>query len=116
MRLAESETATGVIYVGDVFEECGQTARELAANMPMPWYIVQDKSGDHHTASENIFREISRLTGGAYLSYGDKNHPGAVARELTAAITAISTLATGGINAVKKLPGKPARALLEQLV
>lgn len=117
MRLAETETATAVIYVGDVFEECGQTARELAARLPMPWYVVQDKSGDHHTASENIFKEISRLTGGAYLSYGDKNHhPGAVARELTGAIAAITTLTTGGINAVKKLPGKPAQALLEQLV
>ena len=56
------------------------------------------------------FREIARLTGGAYVRF-DQN----AAAELAALLRAVATYATGGRKALERSGGSAARLLLEQL-
>ena len=59
----------------------------------------------HDPAAASAFREIARLTGGAYARF-DANAPGALASLLRAA----ATYASGGIDALNRLSARDAEA------
>lgn len=103
-----------VVYVGDSMEEdvdrlCAH-AGELAL-LGVPVFVFQE--GGDETAAR-AFREISRLTKGAFCRF-DRGS----ARQLRDLLTAVATFAAGGRKALLALSGQRygagARLLLEQL-
>jgi hypothetical protein len=99
-----------VVYVGDCMEEqvdrlCAR-AGELAL-LGVPVFLFQE--GDD-SAAQTAFREIARLTKGAWCRF-DRGS----AKQLRELLTAVAVYAAGGRKALAALSGSGARLLLEQL-
>jgi hypothetical protein len=103
-----------LVYVGDCMEEnvdqlCAR-AGELAL-LGVPVFLFQE---GHDARAESAFREIARLTKGAYCRFD----PGS-ARQLRDLLTAVAVYAAGGRKGLlalsSKSGGSGARLLLEQL-
>jgi hypothetical protein len=112
---AETERAKvqALVFVGDAMEEsvddlCA-SAGELGL-LGVPAFMFQE---GHDAIAEQAFREIARLTGGAYCRFA----PGA-AYELAELLRAVAAYAAGGMRALadlSKRQGSGTRRLLEQL-
>jgi hypothetical protein len=107
----EKEAATApvaaVAYVGDAMEEnvdhlCAAAGR-LALRGTRAFLFLEGRD----PAAERAFREIARLTGGAFLPF-DRSAPG----ELRALIGAVATYAAGGRRALEAAATPAARRLL----
>ena len=99
-----------LVYVGDCMEEdiddlCGR-AGELAL-LGVPVFLFQE-GGD--ARAERAFREIARLTKGAYCRFDAGS-----AAQLKELLSAVAVYAAGGRKALEHLSGRGARALLQQL-
>ncbi|HEX4893417.1 MAG TPA: VWA domain-containing protein [Hyphomicrobiaceae bacterium] len=110
----ERRKVSAFVYVGDCMEEdaddlCGR-AGELALR-GVPGFIFQE---GRDARAEQTFREIARLTNGAYCRF---NQGSAV--ELRELLTAVATYAAGGRVALERLSqkreGGGARLLLGQM-
>src|SRR5262249_60479127 len=111
---AASKPVNALVYVGDCMEEdiddlCGR-AGELAL-LGGPAILFQEgKDG----RAERAFREIARLTRGAYCSFDAGS-----AKQLRELLSAVAVYAAGGREALKALgagaSGGGARRLLQQL-
>ena len=101
-----------LVYVGDCMEEniddLSAVAGELGL-LGMPAFLFQE--GNDATA-ETAFREIARLTGGAYCRFDAGS-----AAQLRELLSAVAVYAAGGRKALEDYSGakRGARALLEQL-
>ena len=111
---ARSESAkrpiNALVYVGDCMEEdiddlCGR-AGELAL-LGVPVFLFQEGSD---ARAEKAFREIARLTKGAYCRFDAGS-----AAQLRELLSAVAVYAAGGRKALQALTGRGARALLQQL-
>ena len=115
---ARQETArakvSAVVYVGDCMEEgvdelCGR-AGELAM-LGVPVFLFQE---GRDARAEQAFREIARLTKGAYCRFDAGS-----ARQLRELLAAVAVYATGGRRALEalshKTQGRGAQRLLAQL-
>jgi hypothetical protein len=111
---ARDETArqpvSALVYVGDCMEEeiddlCGR-AGELAL-LGVPVFLFQE-GADARAAT--AFREIARLTKGAYCQFDAGS-----AAQLRELLAAVAVYAAGGRHALEALSGRGARALLQQL-
>lgn len=111
---SKKRKVNALVYVGDCMEEqvdrlCAR-AGELAL-LGVPVFLFQE--GDN-AAAERAFREIARLTKGAYCRF-DRGS----ARQLRELLTAVAVYAAGGRKALTDLSaekgGAGARLLLEQL-
>jgi hypothetical protein len=111
---ARSEAArkpvNALVYVGDCMEEdvddlCGR-AGELAL-LGVPVFLFQE---GHDAKAERAFREIARLTKGAYCRFEAGS-----AAQLKDLLTAVAAYAAGGRKALAALGGRAPRLLLEQL-
>lgn len=110
---AQSRAVNAVVYVGDCMEEnidkiC-QQAGEIGL-LGVRMFIFQE---GHDVVAQNAFREIARLTGGAYSRFdsGSADH----LREL---LSAVAVYAAGGRAALENYSGnqgKGVRGLLEQM-
>ena len=100
-REAEKRPVAALAYVGDAMEENPDHLCQLAGEIGLlgvrAFMFHEGKDG----AAESTFREIARLTGGAYLPF-DR----ASAAELRALLNAVATYAAGGLKA---LDGKQGR-------
>ncbi|WP_052161597.1 hypothetical protein [Hoeflea sp. BAL378] len=107
---AKSRPVSALVYIGDAMEEeidtLAVTAGELALRK-VPCFMFHE---GHDPAAAAGFREIARVTGGAYVRF-DQN----AAAELAALLRAVATYATGGRKALESAGGSAARLLLEQL-
>ena len=110
-RTVETD-ASVLVYVGDVFEEYDEDARNAADKLKLKGcrvIILQD--GDD-PGSAHVFREIAKRTGGAVLPFGS----GSVS-QLRDLLQAVGVLAVGGRKLLeskqKTLPG--ATLLLKHL-
>ena len=113
-RETEKRRISALVYVGDCMEEeadilCGK-AGELALH-GVPVFLFQE--GCDSTA-ERTFREIARLTAGAYCRF-DKGS----ADQLRELLTAVAAYAAGGRAALERLEagasGRGARRLLAEM-
>jgi hypothetical protein len=111
---AHKEAATravdALIYVGDCMEEdiddlCGR-AGELALRK-VPVFLFQE-GGDQR--AERAFREIARLTKGAYCRFDAGS-----AAQLKALLSAVAVYAAGGRKALEARKDRAATRLLQQL-
>jgi hypothetical protein len=99
-----------LVYVGDCMEEdiddlCGR-AGELAL-LGVPVFLFQEGSD---ARAEKTYREIARLTKGAYCRFDAGS-----AAQLRELLSAVAVYAAGGRKALEALTGHGARALLQQL-
>jgi hypothetical protein len=107
---AGRKPVNALVYVGDCMEEdvddlCGR-AGELAL-LGVPAFLFQE-GGD--TRAERAFREIARLTKGAYCRFDAGS-----AAQLQALLSAVAVYAAGGRKALAALGGRVPKLLLEQL-
>jgi hypothetical protein len=99
-----------MVFIGDAFEEdvdavCAK-AGELGL-LGVPVFIFQE---GRNPQVESAFKEIARLTGGAYARF-DESAVG----ELAALLRAVAAYAAGGRKALTDQGGRKAQLLLEQL-
>ena len=99
-----------LVYVGDCMEEdvddlCGR-AGELAL-LGVPVFLFQEGADGK---AERAFREIARLTKGAYCRFDAGS-----AAQLKALLAAVAVYAAGGRKALAALGGRVPRLLLEQM-
>jgi hypothetical protein len=99
-----------LVFVGDAMEEqldhlCA-SAGELAL-LGIPAFMFQE---GHDPVAENAYREIARLSGGAYSRFDS-----GAAHQLRELLRAVAAYAAGGRKALAALTGSSARALLAQL-
>ena len=95
---SEQRRVNAVVYVGDCMEEgiddvCGR-AGELAL-LGVPVFLFQE---GHDAAAERAFREIARLTRGAFCRF-DRGS----ANELKDLLSAVAAYAAGGARALQML-------------
>jgi hypothetical protein len=111
---AASRPVNALVYVGDCMEEniddlCGR-AGELAL-LGVPVFLFQE---GFDARAEQAFREIARLTKGAYCRFDAGS-----AANLRDLLSAVAVYAAGGRKALEALSqhgiGRGARALLQQL-
>jgi hypothetical protein len=112
---------SAVVFIGDAVEEVPQKLYDAATNLGVPMFMFQEGNGVvvyhdwHHEPAggqpvEDVFREIARLTNGAY----GKFDAGA-ARQLGELLRAVAAFAAGGITALANQNTDSARKLLGQL-
>jgi len=107
---AAKRPVSALVYVGDCMEEeiddlCGR-AGELAL-LGVPVFLFQEGTD---ARAETAFREIARLTKGAYCRFDAGS-----AAQLRELLSAVAVFAAGGRRALAALSGRGARALLQQL-
>ena len=111
---AEKGRVNALVYVGDCMEEniddlCGR-AGELAL-LGVPVFLFQE---GYDPNAERAFREIARLTKGAYCRFDAGS-----AAQLRDLLSAVAVYAAGGRTALERLrlegSGQGARLLLEQM-
>jgi len=107
---AAAKPTNALVYVGDCMEEdiddlCGR-AGELAL-LGVPAFLFQEGSDPR---AEAAFREIARLTRGAYCRFD-----AGAAAALRDLLTAVAVYAAGGRKALAAFEGQGARQLLQQL-
>lgn len=113
-RESESQRVNALVYVGDSMEEnvdelCAR-AGELGL-LGVPVFLFQE---GRDPVAERAFKEICRLTGGAWCRFDAGS-----AAQLRELLAAVAVFATGGREALLKLgadrTGGGARALLQQM-
>ena len=121
----EREKIGAVIFVGDAVEEAPHELYAATVGQP-PWFLFQENDApvvtlDRYGAPvasfdtpvqqvETTFREIARMTGGAYARFDS----GAAAR-LEQLLRAVAAFAVGGTKALANMRGEEARKLLGQM-
>jgi hypothetical protein len=99
-----------VVFVGDACEESADSFSQPAADLgrlKVPVFMLQE---GHDKNVERVFREISRLTNGAYLHFN-----AGAARQLAELLRAIATFAVGGVTALEAANNPSAIKLLAAL-
>jgi hypothetical protein len=120
----EREPVSAAIFIGDACEEMRGALYEAASGLGVPVFVFQE--GDNLAAYvdhrgelvlddapqkvEHIFREIARITNGAYARFDT----GAAAK-LRELLQAVAAFAVGGVTALANQRTDSARKLLGQL-
>lgn len=107
---AKAGKVDALVYIGDAMEEDIDALAVLAGELALrkvPCFMFHE---GHDAAAATGFREIARVTGGAYVHF-DQN----AAAELAALLRAVAAYATGGRKALESASGSAARLLLEQM-
>jgi len=101
------QPVNAVVFVGDAMEETPHSLYDAAAGLGVPVFIFQEGNDPY---VEQVFKEISVITKGAYAKFGTGS-----ARELAELLRAVATFAVGGTTALADLRTDGARKLLGQL-
>jgi hypothetical protein len=109
-REAEKRPVAAFAYVGDAMEENPDHLCQLAGEIGLRGVRAFMFHEGREPIAERTFREIARLTGGAYLPFDRSS-----AAELRALLKAVATYAAGGLKALEASKGDDARRLLPHL-
>jgi hypothetical protein len=118
------EKISAAIFVGDAVEESPHELYDAAAELSVPLFMFQEGDAlavptEYSRAQiafsplpkvEQVFRELARLTNGAYARFD----AGAAAK-LGELLQAVAAFAVGGVNALADLRTDSARKLLGQM-
>jgi hypothetical protein len=107
---AKQRRVSAVVYVGDCMEEKVDDLCAYAADLgarKVPVFLFQE---GHDTTAESAFKEIARLSRGAYCRFDAGS-----AEQLHAFLTAVAVYAAGGHKALQATESKAAVLLLGQL-
>ena len=109
-REAEKRPVAALAYIGDAMEENPDQLCQVAGEIGLLGVRAFMFHEGRDQTAERTFREIARLTGGAYLPFNS-----ASAAELRSLLAAVATYAAGGLKALEKSQGAGAQRLLPQL-
>ena len=109
-REAEKRPVAALGYVGDAMEENPDQLCQIAGEIGLLGVRAFMFQEGRDPAAERTFREIARLTGGAYLPFNSTS-----AEELRSLLNAVATYAAGGLQALERSKGAGAQLLLPQL-
>jgi hypothetical protein len=109
-RESEKQPLAALVYVGDSMEENIDELCSLAGELGLRGVKAFMFHDGRDKQAETAFREIARLTGGAYLPF-DGNSPA----DLKALLAAVATYAAGGRKALEAAGTATARALLADM-
>ena len=111
---AHRETAkanvSALVFIGDAIEESIDLLCQKAGELGLKGVRCFFFQEGHDVTAENGFREMARLTGGAYFRLGPDS-----ARELAELLGAVAIYARGGLKALSNSGSQKARLLLEQM-
>lgn len=113
LKASDEDAIAALVYVGDCMEEDVDLLCQRAGELRLkgvPVFLFQEGSDPVAAAA---FREIARLSGGAYCAFG-----AGAASELARLLKAIAVYASGGKPALERLESQGdsgARLLLQQL-
>jgi hypothetical protein len=110
---AQAGKVDAVVYVGDCMEENVDSLCQLAGELGLLGVKMFMFQEGHDGVAERAFREIARLTGGAYSRFDASS-----ARQLRELLGAVAAYAAGGRAALanlSKTSGRDVSGLLEQL-
>ena len=110
LREARKKPVAALIYVGDAMEENVDRLCQMAGELGLLNVKTFMFHEGHDPVAERAFREIARLTGGAYLPFN-----AAAAAQLKALLGAVATYAAGGRKALEKSTAHAAQLLLSHL-
>ena len=110
VKESEKERIAALVFIGDAMEEnidelC-QKAGELGLNNTRCFFFQEGNDA----MTEKSFREMARLSSGAYFRLGPDS-----AKELADLLGAIAVYAKGGLRALASSKQRKVRLLLEQL-
>jgi hypothetical protein len=106
----EMRRVQALVFVGDAMEESIDSLCAAAGELGLrgvPVFMFQE-GGD--TVAENAYREIARLSRGAYCRFN-----AGAANELRELLRAVAAYAAGGLKALTALRERGAQQLLAQL-
>jgi hypothetical protein len=120
----EREKVAAAVFIGDACEEMRGALYDAAAGLGVPIFMFQEGDGlagyvdqyggivldDPPQKVEHVFREIARLTNGAYARFNV-----GVAKQLGELLRAVAVFAVGGIAALTHQDTDSARKLLGQM-
>jgi hypothetical protein len=109
-RETEKRRVAALAFVGDAMEENPDHLCQLAGEVGLLGVRAFMFHEGADAAAARTFREIARLTGGAYLPFDRSS-----AAELRALLKAVATYAAGGLKALEASKGEGARLLLPHL-
>ena len=110
MKEHRKSTVRALVFIGDALEENPDTLCQLAGQcglLRLPLFMFQE---GRDPAVEGCFRQMCRLSGGAYARFDQHS-----ADALAALLGAVASFAAGGRVALEKQGGESAKLLLEQL-
>lgn len=110
--LAETgrERVGALVFIGDAMEEEMDRLCHLAGQLGVKGVRAFFFQDGHDRTAETAFREMARLTGGAWFRLGPDS-----ARELAELLGAIAVYASGGHTALARHGGSGSRLLLKQM-
>lgn len=109
-RETTKKKVSALVFIGDALEESVDFLCERAGELGLKGVRCFFFQEGHDAMAENGFREMARLTGGAYFRLGPDS-----ARELAELLGAIAIYARGGLKALSNSGRREARLLLEQM-
>jgi hypothetical protein len=109
-REGERGKIAALVYVGDAMEESYDTLAARAGELALLGVRAFVFQEGHDPAAEQAFREVARLTGGAYCRFA----PGA-AHELSELLRAAAAYAAGGIKALDDLSARQSQGAIRLL-
>jgi hypothetical protein len=118
------EKVAAAIFVGDAVEESPGELYDIAAGLKVPCFLFQEGDGiavrldqygqivaEHPPLKvETVFRELARMTGGAYAEFNAN-----AAQRLGDLLRAVAAFAVGGISALANQHTASACKLLSQM-
>lgn len=111
---ASRETAkakvSALVFIGDAMEESVDHLCHLAGELGLKGVRCFFFQEGHNVTAEQAFREMARLTGGAYFRLGPDS-----AQELAELLGAVAIYARGGLKALSSSNRGGALLLLEQI-
>jgi len=109
-REAAAQKVDALVYIGDAMEENPDRLCHLAAEFGMRGtraFLFQE---GHDPAAERTFREVARLTGGAWFRLGPES-----ASQLAELLGAIAVYAAGGRPALEAQRDRGSKLLIQSL-
>lgn len=110
IRQTKKAKVSALIFIGDALEESIDSLSQRAGELGMHGVRCFFFQEGHDTTAERGFREMAKLTRGAYFRLGPDS-----AKELAELLGAVAIYARGGIKALAHSGRREAHLLLEQI-
>ncbi|MEO0328088.1 MAG: VWA domain-containing protein [Pseudomonadota bacterium] len=110
LKETKSKKVSALIYIGDAMEENVDALCQKAGELGIQGVKAFVFQEGNDTNTEFAFREIARLSKGAYMRLDENS-----ADQLRELLQAVAAYAVGGQKALESQSGKSARKLLKQL-
>lgn len=109
-RETEKAKVSALVFIGDALEESIDSLCQRAGKLGLKGVRCFFFQEGHDAMAENGFREMARLTSGAYFLLGPDS-----AKELAELLGAIAIYVRGGLKALSNSGKREARLLIEQM-